>query len=141
MKKVIEESVVISATPAKIWGILTDFDNYPNWNPFVRFIRGHVAIGEKISVQISPPNSAAMTFRPRVLEFTPNRKLCWLGKVLFQGLFDGEHQFELIENNNGTTTFIQSEKFSGILVRFFLPKTTADGFRKMNGKLKDLAEN
>lgn len=52
----------------------------------------------------------------------PNQKLSWLGHFLFTGLFDGAHKFELIDNHNGSTTFIQSEQFSGILVAFFFFK-------------------
>jgi len=62
---------------------------------------------------------------------------------LFPGLFDGEHKFELIDNNNGTTTFVQSEKFTGILVPLFrkmLDVNTRNGFSLMNEKLKELAE-
>ena len=67
----------------------------------------------------------------------------WLGHLWFSGLFDGEHKFELIDNGNGTTTFIQSEKFKGILVPLFnkmLDKNTVNGFNDMNRKLKVLAE-
>ena len=65
------------------------------------------------------------------------------GKLLFKGLFDGKHSFNLIDNQNGTTTFIHSEDFSGWLVPIFksqLEKNTKAGFKLMNQKLKELAE-
>jgi hypothetical protein len=46
-------------------------------------------------------------------------------------------------NGKGTTTFIQSEKFRGILVPFFkkmLDKNTTNGFDLMNQKLKEMVE-
>jgi hypothetical protein len=84
-----------------------------------------------------------MTFKPKVLTFETNKELRWLGHFLFAGFFDGEHQFELIDNGNGTTTFRQSEKFKGILVPLFkkqLDNNTKRGFEKMNIKLKEIAE-
>jgi len=57
-----------------------------------------------------------MTFTSKVLAFETNKKFRWLGHLLFAGLFDSKHKFELIDNNNGTTTFIQSESFKGIPV-------------------------
>jgi len=54
-----------------------------------------------------------------------------------------EHKFELIDHGNGTTTFIQSEKFKGILVSLFakqLDNNTKRGFMEMNLKLKAVAE-
>ncbi len=64
--------------------------------------------------------------------------------LIFPGLFDGEHKFELIDNGDGTTLFRQSEKFGGILVPFFnkmLDVNTVNGFNQMNQKLKELAES
>jgi hypothetical protein len=78
-----------------------------------------------------------------VLAFEPQKEFRWIGHLLFPGLFDGEHRFELIDNGDGTTTFIQAERFKGILVRFLsnmLDNNTVNGFRMMNEKLKEEAE-
>ena len=139
----IKTEITINATPEKVWKILTNFDEYPNWNPFIKSIEGQVAIGEKITVRIEPPEAKGMTFKPKILTFGENRELSWLGHLLFPGLFDGNHKFELIDNGNGTTTFIQSEKFKGVLVPFFkkqLKNNTKNGFIEMNKKLKEIAE-
>ncbi|MBK9462180.1 MAG: SRPBCC domain-containing protein [Sphingobacteriales bacterium] len=139
----IKTDILINATPSKVWAILTNFDNYPNWNPFIKSITGQVAVGNKITAQIEPPNSSKMTFTPKVLAFETNKEFRWLGHLLFAGLFDGEHKFELIDNQNGTTTFIQTESFKGMLVPLFkktLNTNTTNGFNLMNQKLKELAE-
>jgi hypothetical protein len=139
MAKEIKTEILINATPEKIWSILTNFDNYPNWNPFIKSIKGEVKIGNKITARIEPPEAKAMTFKPKILTFEVNKELKWLGHLFFAGLFDGEHKFELIDNRNGTTTFIQSEKFKGILVPLFkkmLDNNTINGFNEMNKKNK-----
>ena len=143
MAKEIKTEILINASPEKVWAILTDFQNYPNWNPFIKSITGNVAVGNKIVARLEPPEVSGMTFKPKVLQFDKNKKFRWLGNLLFPGLFDGEHQFELIDNGNGTTTFIQSEKFNGILVPLFkkmLDVNTKNGFVLMNEKLKELSE-
>ena len=143
MIKKIKTEILINATPEKIWSILTKFENYPNWNPFIKSIYGEIKVGSKIKVRIEPPQAKGMTFTPTVLTFVTNKELSWLGHLLFAGVFDGEHKFELIDNANGTTTFIQSEKFTGILVSLFkkqLDNNTKKGFEEMNKKLKELAE-
>jgi len=142
MLKEIHTNIVIKATPEKIWKVLTDFGNYPNWNPFIRSIEGTVARGNQISVRITPPGARGMTLKPKVLRFDSNKELRWLGHLIIPGLFDGEHMFKLTDNGNGTTTFIQSEHFGGILVPLFrklLDKNTRDGFILMNKKLEELA--
>lgn len=143
MAKEIKTEILINATTGKVWSILTNFDNFPNWNPFIKSIKGDVKVGNKITVKIEPPEAKGMTFKPKILTFETNKELKWLGHLLFAGLFDGEHKFELIDNGNGTTTFRQSEKFKGILVPLFkkqLDNNTKKGFEEMNNKLKELAE-
>jgi hypothetical protein len=143
MAKEIKTEILINTTPEKVWNILTDFDKYPNWNPFIKSITGNVAVGNKIAARIEPPEANGMTFKPKILAFETNKELRWIGHLLFPGLFDGEHKFELIDNKNGTTTFRQSEKFGGILVPLFkkmLDENTTNGFNLMNRKLKELAE-
>jgi hypothetical protein len=141
--KEISTEILINARPEKIWSILADFDNYQNWNPFIRSITGRVEVGKKIAVRIEPPGTKGMSFKPEVLFFEPGKRLVWLGHLLFPGLFDGEHTLELVENENGSTTFKQIETFKGIMVPLFkkmLDSNTTEGFKLMNQRLKALAE-
>lgn len=141
--KEIKTEVVINAKPEMVWQILSDFESYPDWNPFITSIKGKAEAGSKITVRIEPPGAKGMTFKPKVLSVIKNKEFSWLGHFLFPGLFDGEHKFELIKNTNGTTTFIQGEKFKGILVPLFrkmIDNNTVCGFNEMNQKLKELAE-
>ena len=140
MAKEIKTEILINATPEKVWTILTSFENYPAWNPFIKSINGEVKVGNKITVKIEPPEEKGMTFKPKVLIYEINKELRWIGYLLFPGLFDGKHKFELIDNGNGTTIFRQSEKFSGILIWLLNIENTKKGFELMNKKLKELAE-
>jgi len=140
MAKEIRTEIIIQATSEKVWKILTDFEKYPQWNPFITSIKGQVEQGNTIQVRIKPPNGKGMTFKPTVITKNENKELRWSGKVLFSGLFDGEHKFELTDNGDGTLTFIQSEKFKGIFVWLFNPEKTQKGFIEMNKKLKELSE-
>ena len=139
----INTKIEIHASSEKVWSILTDFKNYPNWNPFIKSINGAVNVGNIITARIEPPNSKGMTFKPKVLTYDFNKEFSWLGHFILPGLFDGEHKFEVIDNRNGITTFRQSEKFNGILISLFkkeLNINTKKGFEEMNYKLKELAE-
>ncbi|WP_299713265.1 SRPBCC domain-containing protein [uncultured Tenacibaculum sp.] len=138
MRTEITTSTQINASPEKVWSILLDFNNYTNWNPFITSITGVPKKGEKLHVQIN-----SMHFSPIILEYDINKELEWKGKLLFNGLFDGKHQFLLEDNKDGTTTFIHSEKFFGILVPLFSKKINTEvrnGFISMNKALKEIAE-
>ena len=143
MAKEISTSIVIAASPEKVWEVLTRFSDYPVWNPFIQSLTGTVAQGKKITVHLQPPGNKGMTFKPIILTYTPNVEFSWLGHLLVPGLFDGLHRFELIDNGNGTTTFIQREHFKGLLVPFLkklLDHQTKQGFMAMNEALKNRVE-
>ena len=143
MAKEIKTEILIQASPVKVWQILMDFKNYGSWNPFITSISGEPRAGNFINVVIEPPEKKGMKFRPKVLVFNTNKEFRWKGKLIIPGLFDGEHIFELIDNKNGTTTFIQREIFRGLLIPFvtkMLDINTVNGFKLMNQKLKEQVE-
>lgn len=132
--KEITTQIKINATPEQVWNVLTNFDRYGVWNPFIDYIDGDVEVGNKIKVKLG-----GMKFNPTVLQYSAKNEFVWLGHLGIKGLFDGEHRFRLVDNGDGTTTFIQSEKFNGILVGLLSKKLdteTMDKFKSMNQALK-----
>ena len=143
MGKEIKTTILINASIEKVWSILINFSNYSKWNPFIKSIKGQFKVGNKIEVRIEPPGAKAMTFKPIVITYQENKEMSWQGKLMFTGIFDGEHKFRLIDSGNGTTTLIQSEIFKGLLVPLFgkiIETNTKNGFEAMNKKLKEVAE-
>ena len=137
--KEIKTSIQISATPTAVWETLTDFEKYPSWNPFITSVEGDFVVGRKVKI-----NAGGMNFKPEVLVFNEAKEIRWIGKFLFKGLFDGEHIFKIIDNKNGSVTFKQEEKFTGILVGLFAKKLdteTKSGFEQMNLRIKERSEN
>jgi hypothetical protein len=139
----IRTEIDIDASLADVWGILTDFRAYPEWNPFIRAIDGRLDPGSKLKVRIEVPGSRPMNFRPRILLADPQRELRWLGRFLLPYIFDGEHRFALELNASERITFRQSEQFRGLLVPFLrgrLDQGTRAGFAAMNQAMKLRAE-
>src|SRR5690625_4663623 len=139
----IKTEILIHSTPDKGWDVFTDFENYPKWNPFIKLVKGEVKLDNKIKIKIRKSHKKKIRFNTKIKILTVNKELRWLGHLWFPGIFDGEHKFELIDNKNGTTTFIQSETFKGFLVPLMkkqLENNTKKGFEEMNMKLKKLVE-
>lgn len=140
--KQIETEILIEAAPEKVWEVLTDFEKHPDWNPFIKSIKGEKSVGKKLKVSIKPPDGAGMVFNPVVLKYEENKEFRWKGKLGIKGIFDGEHYFILNKTENGNTKFVHGEKFSGILAAL-MGKTldkTKDGFKLMNESLKKECE-
>ena len=141
--KEIKTKIDINAPIDKVWEILTTFESYPIWNPFIISLEGDVKEGSVFKVVLNPPESNPMTFKPKCLKMETDKEFIWLGKLIFTGIFDGKHIFELTKLGPSKTKLIQREEFKGILVPLLwgqLDKNTRKGFELMNEKLKEEAE-
>jgi hypothetical protein len=138
----LRREIEIDAPPERVWAVVTDFAAYRDWNPFIRRISGELREGARLEVRIEPPGARATTFKPTVRAVQPNRELRWLGRLLLPGAFDGEHSLRIEPLEEGRSRFVQSERFTGVLVPLvggMLAKTEA-GFEQMNAALKTRAE-
>jgi hypothetical protein len=137
MPRTIRTEIVIHAPATAVWAVLTDFASHARWDPFLTAIEGRATRGQRLAVRFSN----GMTIHPTITELLPERVFEWFGKLLFGGLFDGRHRFELIAEGE-TTRFVQSESFSGVLVPL-LKKTLAQterNFVALNEALKQRVE-
>ena len=142
MKK-LHTQIEINATPERVWQVLTDFAAYAEWNPFITEAEGTAIVGNRLEIRMNPPGGRAATFRPTLTQVQAPERMEWLGKLLFKGLFDGRHRFEIEATSDGTN-FIQSEEFTGVLVPLLaksLDGPTREGFESMNRAIKEQAED
>ena len=139
MRHGLTTTIDIEAPPGAVWNELIGLIRYGDWNPFIRSASGCIVPGQRLELRMQPPGGRAMTFRPTVTIVEKSSVFEWLGALGVRGLFDGRHRFELRETAEGTR-LVQSETFSGILVRLFgrsLDDKTKKGFELMNAALRD----
>ncbi len=142
--KTLRTEILIDALPKAVWSVLTQFETYPAWNPFILNIQGARAEGGRLEVLIHPPGGSAMTFRPTILRWQENKEFSWKGMLLVPGIFDGEHFFRIEATASGGSRFIHGENFSGLLVPLIwkrLEPNTRAGFEAMNTALKTVVES
>lgn len=135
--------VEIGASPARVWEVLTDWDAYPAWNPFIRQLRGRLVEGERLALLLQFAEGRTMSFRPTVRTLRPGVELQWRGHLWVPGLLDGDHAFQLEALDGERTLLIQRESFRGLLVPMMwrsLRRQTRRGFMLMNAALKGRIE-
>ena len=135
--------IEIEAPTEVVWDVLTDLEQYADWNPFIVEAAGSATVGERLTNRLQPPGGKAMTFRPTVTEVEKHRSFEWLGRLGLPGIFDGRHRFELRSTPADGTALVHTEQFTGVLVPFMkssLDTNTAAGFDAMNTALKARAE-
>ncbi|MBL7767777.1 MAG: SRPBCC domain-containing protein [Flavipsychrobacter sp.] len=142
MNKEIKTEIIIHATREKIWQVLTDFEQYTQWNPFIVSIEGKPVKGTRLKNTLQNGDKQ-FQFKPVVTVAEPGKSFAWLGSLLVKGIFDGLHSFELEDVGNGQVKLIHAEQFSGLLSGFILKKIgqdTRNNFVKMNTAIKKRAE-
>ena len=104
-------TTVIDAPPEVVWGILTDAEGWPAWEPNVTRIEGRIAPGERITVRTRLSDRA---FPATVEAFAPSERMVWASGMPL-GLFRGARTFTL-EPVGGGTRVTTHERFSGLLL-------------------------
>lgn len=136
--KNLETEITINASKEKVWSILSDFNNYKNWNPFIRDAKGEMILGTKLVNTIYIGESKNV-FNPTLVEVIPNKSFTWLGSLYFKSFFSGRHYFEIQEITENKVKLIHGEDFTGIisgLVFNKISENTKAGFVLMNEALK-----
>jgi signal transduction histidine kinase len=140
VRRVLEHTIEIDATPEQVWEALTRFDAYAGWNPFMRRIAGAPEVGSRLRIELSPPEGRRIVVSPSVVVADPARELRWRG-ALPLGLFTGEHAYVITPAESGSTV-VHRGWYRGLLVRVFgsVIDRTGRGFERMHSALKERAE-
>ena len=141
--KEIRTEIDIKAPPEHIWNVLIDFNNYSQWNPFIRQIEGTPTVGTKLKIFITTIKGKSRSYHPKVTKVEPYHELRWFGKSVVPGMFNGERIFVLDQLKPNHVHFIHMEIFTGFLVSLIgdrLDKDMYQSFVKMNDALKEKVE-
>jgi hypothetical protein len=79
-QRTIQTEVTINASSSKVWGVMMDFEAYPQWNPFIRQVKGAARPGGQLTIDLNLSGST-LTFQPTVLVVQPERELRWIGRL------------------------------------------------------------
>ncbi len=126
-------NIDIQADSKKIWGLLTNAENYPKWNSTVLSIQGKIALGEKI--QLKSYLDPKRVFKLSVKEFEAEKRLVW-GDAM------GKREYKLTTKPNGQVNFSMTEKIGGPLFPLFAKMIPSfdESFEKFANDLKQEAE-
>ena len=141
--KEIRTEIDIRASSEKVWKVLTDFNNYSNWNPFMRKILGEPNEGSEVKISLHTSKGKSRDYKPTVTKVEPFRELRWFGKSFIPGMINGERIFILEPMRSDTIHFIHKEIFTGFLVSIIgnrLDKDMSESFIQMNEALKKKVE-
>ena len=143
--KEIHTQIDIKATAERAWHLLLDFNNYSQWNPFIRQINGTPNVGTKLEIHLQTAGGKKRIYRPTITKVEPYHELRWYGKSFIPGIFNGERIFtiETREANQNHILFLHREIFTGLAVTLAGDRLDTDmyqSFEKMNRAFKTKLE-
>jgi hypothetical protein len=134
-------SVIINTSSIQVWKELTNFIDYPQWNPIVGKLEGEIKEICKISTYIVPLDK---TYYPILLSFKENKELIWRGTQGAKFLMAGRHYYRLKAISETETELLHGEYFTG-LFSYFIPSSLLGkmktAFEQHNQLLKQRIEN
>ena len=133
--QVLHTEIPIRASSEIIWKTLVVSPSIP------KEIRNAIRdrkIGQTLSVPMSTGGRSA-NLTVKLLIVDPCREIRWKGFFRVPGLFDGEHSFEILEEQEGMTRLVQRETFTGLLLPS-LSSATKHKFKMTNASIRDTAE-
>ena len=141
--KEVKTEIEISASPAKVWEILTDFEKWNAWNPIVESVSGNAALGNKLDVAMKgPEGKSGPRYSPVITTFEEGKAFRWRGKMMAGFLMTNDKEI-ILEGAGEKTQLIHKELFNGLLVPLFWGKMeqgVPGMLNAMNQSLKAFAE-
>ena len=141
--KEIHTQIDIKASAERAWQVLIDFNNYSQWNPFIRQINGAPKVGTKLEIHLHTASGKRRIYKPTVTKLEPYHELCWFGKSFLPGIFNGEHIFNIETLGVNHILFLHREVFTGLGVALAgdrLDRDLYQSFEKMNNAFKEKLE-
>jgi hypothetical protein len=111
----VSTTVSIAAPRARVWEVLSRFDDYQRWHPMCRDMHGRCATGERIRFRLEV-GAMRVPIVAQVVAAIPDRELRWAGPIsaLARRFAGGEHYFILHDEGTGTRVE-HGEVFTGAL--------------------------
>ena len=122
----------IAANAEKVWGLLTNAQNFPSWNSTIISLEGEIKQGQKLKLKSTLDPSR--TFNLKVKHFEKSKKLIW-GDAM------GQRTYLLEEDGEGTLVTMH-EKIGGPIFPLFASKIPSfdASFEQFMSDLKQAAE-
>lgn len=136
----VREEMVVDAPRPDLWSLLSDFEGYADWNPYIVRAKGEARKGAKIELWLELNDGELRRFDCEVLDVKRLRKLRWLCRRYLPGLLDREHTFRIIPLGGNRYRLLYEGRLEGL----FQPFTDLDdlkrGYKRMARALKARAE-
>ena len=137
-RKSVHHEVNIQASPETVWKVITDMDQYPQWNPVMRLLEGKVEQGNQVKYLLTQDEDTQIEIRATIAQLIPEQLMRNTGGNPL--LFSFDHTYTL-QVNAALVKVIIHENYTGIGVNFWNTGPIKEAYRRLNIALKERCEN
>jgi hypothetical protein len=142
--KTIKTSIVIRASAEYVWAILTNLDNYVDWNPYIVLAKGDLVVGQPLRLRRAGDMTSGAGDAVVSAINANDHTLTWTTWWLHSRLLKTEYSFMIEVIDADSVRFLQHETLSGmipIIWRSSRLDNRQSYMESMNKALKLIAEN
>lgn len=142
--KTLRTQIQIQGTPEQVWNVLTDFDRYTDWNPFICRAVGLAEPGSDLIIQCQGLGWQPTTLHCEIVDFVPQQSMSWKWKIGANWMCWGSQQFTIKPLGPETVLFEQRSMMDGPLLPLLarrLCDSCPNGIRAMDHALKARVES
>jgi hypothetical protein len=111
--------IAILAAPEKIWDTLLDFSAYPDWNRFIKAVRGQAAPDARLEMDMHYHGEVLRKLTGKVTGFMAPKYLSWAWSHAWGSWWmAAEHVFRIKQNESGKVIYFQETYYTGLGLRF-----------------------
>jgi uncharacterized protein YndB with AHSA1/START domain len=139
----VHDEMVVNAPRQLVWKLLTEFEDYDTWNPYITEAEGTARTGAEVDLRMTLAGETQTSAECDVITVKHLRKLYWRCRDHgMPGLLDREHVFRLLPMGpDGTQVrVVYDGRWEGILLPFTEVGNRKAGYRRMIFALKQHAE-
>jgi hypothetical protein len=111
-------STAVEAPKPEVWAVLTNFDDYDQWNPVITSASGEPVVGAELDLELTLPGHDPEELDAEVLVARGDRKLRWQDRLVVPGVRDLEYEFIIQPVEPGRVVVVQLLRSEGLLAPF-----------------------
>ena len=137
----VHEETVVNAPRRVLWQLLTDFESYEAWNPYITHASGEARHGAQLDLRFHPLHEEPYQAKCDVITVKELRKIYWRCRDHgLPGLLDREHTFRLLPIDGDRVRLVYDGRWEGVLVPLVDLDDRKGGYRRMVRALKERVE-
>ncbi|WP_280426016.1 SRPBCC domain-containing protein [Nocardia carnea] len=112
---VVDDVVEVDAPAEVVWSVLTDFDRYSDWNPFIGRCRADLTVGAPIDMRVQQLMPLPIPMREFIHTVTPGREFGYSMKPLPLGALRSNRSHTLTPLGDDRTRYESHFELAGWL--------------------------